>query len=97
MANDDDRQPLFGPELFVPTEFLADNMDHNVDVTGATSLEVEHSLDIDVPVRRIEVGVIAFAVLVVLLGVFAPVGATVQVSTALGAVAAGNLLVRTLG
>jgi hypothetical protein len=96
---DDDREPtaLFDPRLFTPTEFLGEDMEHNVDVTGDTSVEVNHTLDLDVPVRRIEAGVVCFAVLVVALGTLTPVGPTVQVSAALGAVALGNVLARAAG
>lgn len=96
---DDDREttPLFDPRLFTPTEFLGDDMDHNVDVTGDTSVEVNHTLDLELPMRRIEAGVIFFAVLVVLIGTLTGAGPMVQVSAALGAVAAGNVLLRAFG
>lgn len=96
---DDDREttPLFDPRLFTPTEFLGDDMEHNVDVTGDTSVEVNHTLDLELPMRRIEAGVIFFAVLVVLIGTLTGVAPTVQVSAALGAVAVGNVLMRALG
>jgi hypothetical protein len=96
---DDDRQttPLFDPRVFTPTELLGDDMEHNVDVTGDTSVEVNHTLDLDLPMRRIEAGVIFFAVLVVAIGMLTPVRPTVQVSAALGAVAVGNVLARAVG
>jgi hypothetical protein len=96
---DDDREatPLFDPRLFTPTEFLGEDMEHNVDVTGDTSVEVNHTLDLDLPMRRIEAGVICFAVLVVALGVLTGFGPTVQVSAALGAVVVGNVLLRAVG
>lgn len=99
MADDDDRQrPLLDPTLFAPTELLTEDMDHSIDV-GDTSVEVNHTLDVDhdVPVRRIELGVLAFALLVVGFGVLTPVGATVQVSAALAVVLVGNVLLRALG
>jgi hypothetical protein len=57
---------------------------------------VNHTLDVDhdVPVRRIEAGVLAFALLVVGFGVLTPVGATVQVSAALAVVLVGNVTLR---
>lgn len=49
------------------------------------------------PVRRTELGVLAFALLVVGVGVLTTVGATVQVSAALAVVLVGNVLLRALG
>lgn len=94
MADND--RPLFGPGLFAPTELLGEDMDHNVDVTGATSVDVNHTVDVDIPKRRIEIGAIVFAVLVALLGVFTPVGPTVQASAAASVVLVGNVLYRAL-
>ena len=54
-------------------------------------------VDHDVPVRRIEAGVLAFALLVVGFGVLTPVAATVQVSAALAVVLVGNVTLRTVG
>ena len=98
MADDDRQRPLLDPTLFAPTELLAEDVDHSVDV-GDASIEVNHTLDIDhdVPVRRIEAGVLAFALLVVGVGVLTPVAATVQVSAALAAVLVGNVLLRAVG
>ena len=93
---DDDRQPLFGPDMFVPSEFLGDDMEHNVDVTGATNVDVTHTIDHDLPVRRIERGVVLFALLVVVIGTLTDVAPTVQATAALGAVVFGNALRRSL-
>ena len=90
---DDDTRPLIDPRLFAPSEFLGEDVEHNVDVTGSTNIEVEHTVDLDLPVRRIELAVVAFAVLVVAIGTFTAAAATVQVSAALGVVALGNRLV----
>ena len=81
MADDDRQQLLLDPTPFAPTELLAEDVDHSVDV-GDASVDVNHTLDVDhdVPVRRIEAGVLAFALLVVGFGVLTPVAATVQVS-----------------
>lgn len=89
---DDEPRPLLDPRLFAPSEFLGDDMEHNVDVTGDTSIEVTHDVDLDLPVRRIELGALAFAALVVALGLFTPVGATVQLAAALGVVLVADLL-----
>jgi hypothetical protein len=94
---DDDQRPLIDPQLFAPSEFIGEDMDHNVDVTGNTNIEVEHDIDLDVSVRRIELGVVLFAVLVVCLGTLTPVGPTVQVSGSLGTVLVVDLLFRALG
>ena len=98
MADDDRQRPLLDPTLFAPTELLAEDVDHSVDV-GDASVEVNHTLDVDhdVPVRRTELGVLAFALLVVGVGVLTTVGATVQVSAALAVVLVGNVLLRALG
>lgn len=95
---DDKERPLIDPTLFAPTELLSEDMDHSIDV-GDTSVDVHHSLEFDqeVPVRRIEFGVIAFGLLVVGFGVLAPIGATVAVSAALSTVLVGNVLLRSLG
>ena len=81
MADDDRQQLLPDPTPFAPTELLAEDIDHSVDV-GDASVDVNYTLDVDhdVPVRRIEAGVLAFALLVVGVGVLTPVAATVQVS-----------------
>lgn len=91
---DDDPRPLFDPRLFAPSEFIGDDMEHNVDVTGATSVDVNHTLDVDLPLRRIERGVVAFALLVVFLGVFTPLSTAVQVCAAAAVVLVGNALLR---
>ena len=98
MADDDRQRPLLDPTLFAPTELLAEDVDHSVDV-GDASIDVNHTLDVDhdVPVRRIEAGVLAFALLVVGFGVLTPVAATVQVSAALAAVLVGNVTLRAVG
>lgn len=89
---DDEPRPLLDPRLFAPSEFLGEDMDHNVDVTGETNIEVTHDVDLDLPVRRIQVAALAFAAIVVALGVFTPVGATVQLAAALGVVLIADLL-----
>lgn len=94
---DDEPRPLFDPRLFAPTEFLSDDMDHNIDVTGATDVDVTHTLDLDLPKRRIETGVIAFVVLVAVLGTFVPAPTTVHLSVAAAVVLVGNVLGRRLG
>lgn len=94
---DDESRPLIDPRLFAPSEFIGEDMEHNVDVTGSTNIEVDHDIDLDLSVRRIELGVIVFAALVVAVGLYTPVGATVQVSAALGVVLVGDLLLRMLG
>ncbi|MFQ3319284.1 MAG: hypothetical protein ACI8UR_000642 [Natronomonas sp.] len=91
---DDEPRPLLDPRLFTPSEFIGDDMDHNVDVTGDPSVEVNHTIDLEVPRRRIEIGAIIFAVLVALLGTFTPVGPTVQASIAASVVLVGNVLHR---
>jgi len=97
MADDDDQRPLIDPKLFAPSEFIGEDMDHNVDVTGNTTIGVEHDIDLDLPIRRIELGVLAFAVLVVGLGTQTAVGPTVQVAGALGVVLVVDLIFRLLG
>jgi hypothetical protein len=94
---DDDQRPLIDPKLFAPSEFIGEDMDHNVDVTGNTTIDVEHDIDLDLPVRRIELGLVTFAALVVALGTQTQVAATVQVAGALGAVLVVDLFVRLLG
>lgn len=96
---DDDDRPLIDPRLFAPSELIGEDVEHSVDVTGDTSVEVNHTLDLDfdLPVRRIELGAIVFAALVVALGTLTSAGATVQVSAALGAVLVGNVLLRSAG
>lgn len=96
MADDD--RPLIDPRLFTPTELLSEDMDHSIDV-GDTSVDVHHTLEIDqqLPLRRLERGAIAFGLLVVGIGVLAPVGAVVAVSAALSTVLLGNVLLRSLG
>lgn len=89
---DDDPRPLLDPRLFAPSEFLGDDMEHNVDVTGDTNIEVTHDIDLDVPIRRIQLGGLTFAVLVVALGLFTPAGPTVQLAGALGVVLVADLL-----
>jgi hypothetical protein len=93
---DDDRQPFFGPDLFVPDELLGEDMEHNVDVTGATNVDVTHTIDHDLPLRRIELGVVLFASLVVAIGTLTDAAPTVQVTAALGAVLLGNAVRRSL-
>lgn len=92
MADDDEPRPLLDPRLFAPSEFLGEDMDHNVDVTGETNIEVTHDVDLDLPVRRVQLGALAFAAIVVALGLFTPVGATVQLAGALGVVLIADLL-----
>jgi hypothetical protein len=94
----DDERPLIDPRLFTPTELLSEDMDHSIDV-GDTSVDVHHTLEIDqeLPLRRIEFGAIVFGLLVVVIGVLAPAGPTVAVSTALSTVLVGNVLLRRLG
>jgi hypothetical protein len=94
----DDERPLIDPRLFTPTELLSEDMDHSIDV-GDTSVDVHHTLEIDqeLPLRRIEFGAIAFGLLVVALGGFAPFEPTVAVAAALSTVLVGNVLVRLLG
>lgn len=89
---DDEPRPLLDPRLFAPSEFLGEDMDHNVDVTGETNIEVTHDVDVDLPYRRIQFAAIAFAAIVVALGLATPVGATVQLAGALGIVLIANLL-----
>ncbi len=95
--DDDSGRPLLDPTLFAPTELLAEDVDHSVDV-GDASVEVNHTVEFggDLPVRRVELGALAFALLVVAVGVLAPVGATVQVGAALAAVLGGDVLLRRL-
>jgi hypothetical protein len=95
----DDDRPLIDPRLFAPSELIGEDMEHSVDVTGDTSVEVNHTLDLDfeLPVRRVELGGIAFAALVAALGTLTAVGATVQLSAALGVVLVGNALLRAVG
>ena len=94
----DDERPLIDPRLFTPTELLSEDIDHSIDV-GDTTVEVHHTLEVDqeIPLRRLEFGAIAFGLLVVVIGVFAPVGATVAVSAALSTVLVGNVLSRRVG
>lgn len=94
---DDEPRPLFDPRMFAPTEFLSEDMDHNIDVTGATDVDVTHTFDLDLPVRRIETGVILFVLLVAVLGTFVPVPTTVHLSVAAATVLVGNVLGRRLG
>lgn len=89
---DDEPRPLIDPRLFAPSEFLGEDMEHNVDVTGDTNIEVTHDVDLDLPVRRIQVAALAFAAIVVALGLLTPVGPTVQLAGALGVVLVANLL-----
>jgi hypothetical protein len=89
---DDEPRPLIDPRLFAPSEFLGEDMEHSVDVTGDTNIEVTHDVDLDLPVRRIQLGALAFAAVVVALGVFTPVAPTVQLAGALGVVVVANLL-----
>lgn len=94
---DDEPRPLFDPRMFAPTEFLSEDMDHNIDVTGATDVDVTHTLDHDLPVRRIETGAIAFVLLVAVFGTFLPASTTVHLSVAAAVVLLGNVLGRRLG
>ena len=52
---DDRGRSLLDPTPFPPTEPLAENVDHSVDV-GDASAEVDHTVEFggDVPVRRAE-------------------------------------------
>lgn len=99
MSDDEEQRPLFDPRLFAPTELLAEDVDHTVDVAGDTTVEVTHTVefDADPPVRRVEAGVVAFAALVVAFGLLTPVGVATQVSAAAGVVLAGNVLARAVG
>lgn len=93
---DDDREPkpLFDPRIFTPNELLAEDMEHNVDVTGDTNVEVNHTLDLSGLWSRIETGAIAFFLLVAVLGLATDFGVSVQVSISMALVLVGNLLTR---
>jgi hypothetical protein len=93
----DDERPLIDPRLFTPTELLSEDMDHSIDV-GDTRVEVHHTLEVDqqLPLRRIEFGAIVFGLLVVGIGIGAPVEATIAISAALSTVLLGNVVLRWL-